>query len=199
MKTLLLYSLSIISLFVVSSTIGDEGAGTRATLKEPTSSDSMYMEEVVDNGRPVDASDTSPDPSDALLDKDSAENQPVLEMNQDGNKLGMDTSGRHAEEPRTMETDGGYCVTARQDGSGVTGDDCKTAPFSGLKGGQHITQEGPDIQLGMDKTEIEEKLERYDVMVEWVKSHGGFWQHQAFQYLPGAGMGVISSEDIEVK
>ena len=207
MKTLsLCIGLSIISLFVISSIIGDEGAETGTTMKEPILTDGMHMEAVVDEGRPADTS-LETCTSDVLLCKSSIdhENQLISEMDPDGNKIGIDVleaASRHTEEARTTGTDGSYCVAALHDGSGVKEDDCKATPIAGQEGGQQMTQEGPDAvseELASTESDIEEKLGSYDVMVEWVRSHEGFWQYQSFKYIPGAGIGVIASEDIKVR
>ena len=200
MKPLLLcIALSIISLFVISSIIGDEGAETGTTMKL---TDGMHMEAVVDEGRPVDtSSDTCT--SDILLCK--SENQLLSEMDQDGNKLGIDVlevAGRRTEEARITGTDGSYCVVALHDGSGVKEDDCKATPIAGQEGGQQMTQEGPDAvleELASTESDIEKRLGSYNVVVEWVRSHEGLWQYQSVKYIPGAGIGVIASEDIKVR
>ena len=134
--------------------------------------------------------------------EETTSDQPMseTEMKQNGNDM-VETSEAISE---LSEEDGGYCIAAQHDGLGVlvTGDGCKTAPIAGHEGGKHMTQEGTDTRSeepACDKSDSEEKLEKYNAVVEWVESHGGFWQHQSFQYMPGAGMGVIASKDIEVR
>ena len=202
MKTL---SLCIALSIVISSIIGDEGAETGTTVKETILTDGMHMGAVVDEGRPVDtSSDTCT--SDILLCKSiDHENQLISEMDRDGNKLGIDVleaAGRRTEEARTTGTDGSYCVAALHDGSGVNEDDCKATPIAGQEGGQQMTQEGPDAvleELASTESDIERRLGSYDVVVDWVRSHEGFWQYQSFKSIPGAGIGVVASEDIKVR
>ena len=64
-----------------------------------------------------------------------------------------------------------------------------------------IEQEGPvhtDTDLHTEETEAEMKLKQYQALVEWIEEQGGYMKHCSFQHIPGAGVGVIAAEDIEV-
>lgn len=58
--------------------------------------------------------------------------------------------------------------------------------------------QGTEVSQELSPSDEVKQLEKYNTLVKWVEESGGFMRYHSFKYMPGAGVGVIASENIEV-